>query len=173
MNEELLKPEEISAREYSEILFFAVDKSVYGIEIGLVEEIISMEAITVIPRLPDYIKGVINLRGKVVPVFSLRRRFGIEEIPFDDRNCIVILSLENGTQAGFIIDRIREVMNIDKTKISNAPYGNSVNESRYIKSIIDIGDGEIKMLLDCDRVVGVNVQPTAQADKAAEEKKPE
>ena len=79
-----------------EILFFNIGESIYGIEIKYVNEIINIEQITVVPKLPDYIKGVINIRGKVVPIISVRNRFGIEEIPYDDRTCIIVLEFENG-----------------------------------------------------------------------------
>ena len=135
-----------------EILFFNIGESIYGIEIKYVQEIINIEQITVVPKIPDYIKGVINIRGKVVPIISVRNRFGIEEIPYDDRTCIIVLEFEDGEQVGIIVDRVQEVLVAKPTDISKAPDSKNVNANRYIKSIIEI-DGDIKLLLDCDKLI--------------------
>ena len=135
-----------------EILFFNIGESIYGIEIKYVNEIINIEQITVVPKLPDYIKGVINIRGKVVPIISVRNRFGIEEIPYDDRTCIIVLEFENGDQVGIIVDRVQEVLVAKPGDISKAPDSKNVNANRYIKSIIEI-EGDIKLLLDCDKLI--------------------
>lgn len=135
-----------------EILFFNIGESIYGIEIKYVKEIISVEQITVVPKIPDYIKGVINIRGKVVPIISVRNRFGIEEIPYDDRTCIIVLEFEDGEQVGIIVDRVQEVLIAKPSDISKAPDSKNVNANRYIKSIIEI-EGDIKLLLDCDKLI--------------------
>ena len=80
----------------AEVLFFDIGETIYGIEIKYINEIIGIEQITVVPKIPDHIKGVINIRGKVVPVISIRKRFGMEEIPYDDRTCIVVIEFEDG-----------------------------------------------------------------------------
>lgn len=135
-----------------EILFFTIGDKTYGIEIEFINEIISIEQITVVPKIPDYIKGVINIRGKVVPVISVRKRFGMEEIPYDDRTCIIVLEFENGEQVGIIVDRVQEVVVVDKSIISKTPDCKNVNANRYIKSIINSED-EIKLLLDCTKLI--------------------
>ncbi|MCX4256318.1 MAG: chemotaxis protein CheW [Oscillospiraceae bacterium] len=135
-----------------EILFFNIGESIYGIEIKYVQEIINIEQITVVPKIPDYIKGVINIRGKVVPIISVRNRFGIEEIPYDDRTCIIVLEFEDGEQVGIIVDRVQEVLVAKPGDISKAPDSKNVNANRYIKSIIEI-EGDIKLLLDCDKLI--------------------
>ncbi|MBQ8780933.1 MAG: purine-binding chemotaxis protein CheW [Oscillospiraceae bacterium] len=135
-----------------EVLFFTLGEKVYGIEIDYVQEIIGIEQITVVPKIPDYIKGVINIRGKVVPVISVRKRFGIEEIPYDDRTCIIVLEFENGTQVGIIVDRVQEVVVVDKNIVSKVPDSKNVNSNKYIKSIINSADS-IKLLLDCDKLI--------------------
>lgn len=135
-----------------EILFFTIGDKTYGVEIEFVKEIISIEQITVVPKIPDYIKGVINIRGKVVPVISVRKRFGMEEIPYDDRTCIIVLEFENGEQVGIIVDRVQEVVVVDKTIISKTPDCKNVNSNRYIKSIINSEDN-IKLLLDCTKLI--------------------
>ena len=97
------------AAEGGEALLFSIDDVVYGIEIKYVSTIINIEQITKVPKVPEYIKGVINLRGKIVPVISVRNRFGKEEIPYDERTCIIILEFDDGNLVGIIVDRMREV----------------------------------------------------------------
>lgn len=135
-----------------EILFFNIGESSYGIEIKYVNEIINIEQITIVPKIPDYIKGVINIRGKVVPIISVRNRFGMEEIPYDDRTCIIVLQFEDNDPVGIIVDRVQEVLVAKSGDISKAPDSKNVNANRYIKSIIEI-EGEIRLLLDCDKLV--------------------
>ncbi|MGN0665204.1 MAG: chemotaxis protein CheW [Huintestinicola sp.] len=135
-----------------ELLLFTIDDIIYGIEIIYVNEIIGIEQITVVPKVPDYIKGVINIRGKVVPVISIRKRFGKEEIPYDERTCIIVLEFEDGNQVGIIVDRVREVAQVKASEICATPNYKNVNANRYIKSIIESGDG-VKLLLNCERLV--------------------
>lgn len=134
-----------------EILLFNIEDSVYGVEIQYITEIIGMQPITIVPKVPNYIKGVINLRGKVIPVLSIRKRFGKEEIDYDQRTCIIVIEWE-GTAAGFIVDRVREVAAVRPEQISATPDYRSVNANRYIRNIIDSGN-EIKLLLDCKKLV--------------------
>ena len=149
--------EEINGKTYTangvEVLFFNIGDTVYGIEIEYINEIIGIEHIPVVPKIPDYIKGIINIRGKMVPVISVRKRFGMEEIPYDDRTCIIVLEFENGIQVGIIVDRVQEVVVVDKDIISKTPDCKNVNTNRYIKSIVNDNDG-IKLLLDCDKLIG-------------------
>lgn len=144
--------ERVSATDGTEILFFSICDKSYGIEIQYIKEIISIEDITVIPKIPNYIKGVINLRGKIVPVISIRKRFGIEEIPYDDRTCIIVLEFETGDQVGVIVDRVQEVITADNSIISKVPDSHNVNINRYIKNIINFED-EVKLLFDCHKLV--------------------
>ena len=135
-----------------EVLFFTLGETVYGIEIKYINEIIGIEQITIVPKIPDHVKGVINIRGKVVPVISIRRRFGMEEIPYDDRTCIIVIEFDNGSQVGIIVDRVQEVVVVKSEYISKTPNYKNVNTNRYIKSIVEIND-DIKLLLDCDKLI--------------------
>jgi len=134
-----------------ELLLFLIDGCTYGIEIQYITEIIGIQQITVIPKVPDYIKGVINLRGKVVPIMSVRKRFGKEEIPYDERTCIIVIEWE-GTSVGLIVDRVREVVTVTPDQISATPNSKNVNANRYIRNIIECGD-EIRLLLDCCKII--------------------
>ncbi len=135
-----------------EVLFYSIGQTIYGIEISYINEIIGIERITKVPKIPDYIKGVINLRGKVIPVISIRKRFGLEEIPYDDRTCIIVIEFENGNQVGIIVDRVQEVVVVKNEHISRTPDYKNVNSNRYIKNIIEIG-ADIKLLLDCEKLI--------------------
>ena len=149
-----LMNEEMSTSFYNggTVLFFNLDNTIYGIEIKYINEIISIEQITVVPKVPDYIKGIINIRGKIVPIISVRRRFGKPEIPYDERTCIIVLSFEDGNQVGIIVDRVQAVVEIKPSEICATPDFKNVNTNRYIKSIIESG-GEIEQLLNCEKLI--------------------
>lgn len=140
------------AAEDIEVLSFSIGDVIYAINIKYVKEIIAVEQITVVPKIPGYIKGVINIRGKVVPVISVRKRFGIEEIPYDDRTCIIVLEFEDGDQVGIIVDRVQEVITAKKSSISKPPDSKNVNANKYIKSIINLEDGK-RLLISCDKLI--------------------
>ncbi len=134
-----------------EVLLFNIEDNVYGVEIQYITEIIGIQPITIVPKVPEYIKGVINIRGKVIPVMSIRKRFGKEEIPYDERTCIIVIEWD-GTSVGLIVDRVREVLPVKSRHISAPPDYKSVNANRYIRNIID-SNNEIKLLLDCQKLV--------------------
>jgi purine-binding chemotaxis protein CheW len=137
-----------------EILWFNIGEVIYGIEIEYINEIIGIDKTTVIPNIPDYIKGVINIRGKVVPVISIRKRFGVEEVEYDDRTCIIVLEFDGGMQqVGVIVDRVQEVVVVDHDLITQTPTYQNVNANRYIKNIIENSSGEAKLLLDCEKLI--------------------
>lgn len=139
--------------EGREILSFSINDVVYAVEIKYVQEIISgVEQVTVVPMIPKHIKGVINIRGKVVPVISVRMRFGLEEIPYDDRTCIIVLEFDDGDQVGIIVDRVQAVIDVKEIDISKPPDSKNINANRYIKSIVNIEDGK-KLLIDCDKLI--------------------
>lgn len=133
------------------ILLFHIDNNVYGIEIQFITEIIGIQPITIVPRVPDYIKGVINLRGKVIPVMSVRKRFGKPEISYDERTCIVVVEWDT-TAVGLIVDKVDEVLEVEAKQLASPPDYKNVNANRYIRSIVQAEDG-IKLLLDCQKIV--------------------
>ncbi|MGN1480535.1 chemotaxis protein CheW [Porcipelethomonas sp.] len=134
-----------------QILLYYIDDVLYGIEIQYVTEIIGVQPITVVPRVPDFIKGVINIRGKVVPVISIRHKINRPEIPYDDKTCIIVVEL-NDLTVGLIVDRVREITTVLPTDTCSAPDFKNVNENQYIQSIID-SNGEIKQLLDINKLI--------------------
>ncbi|MGN0620572.1 MAG: chemotaxis protein CheW [Porcipelethomonas sp.] len=134
-----------------EILLYYINEVLYGIEIQYVTEIISIQPITAVPKVPDFIKGVINIRGKVVPVISVRRKINEPEVPYDDKTCIIVVEL-NELTVGLIVDRVREISTVLPTDTCSAPDFRNVNQNQYIQSIID-SNGEIKQLLDINKLI--------------------
>jgi len=123
----------------------------YGLEILKVQEIIGMMDITPVPRTPDFIRGVINLRGKVIPIVDLRLKFGMEPAAQSEQTCIIVVQAQ-GVQMGIVVDQVSEVLDIDSEDIEDAPsFGADVN-SDYILGI-GKSEGRVKLLLDIDRVL--------------------
>ena len=118
-------------------------------------EIIGMMPITSVPRTPDFVKGVINLRGKVIPVTDLRLRFDIPEIDYTERTCIIVVEIAGAggkMQIGIVVDAVTEVLPVREEEIEPAPaFGASV-DTRYILGMANM-DGAVKILLDIDRVL--------------------
>lgn len=133
------------------ILTFYVEDQIYGIEIKYITDIIEILPITAIPKVPKYIKGVFNLRGKVIPVMSIRERFGKEQIPYDSRTCVVVLEI-NDVSAGIIIDKVCEVANVKSDDITPPPSFKSVNVNRFISNIVN-ADDHVKLILDCNKLI--------------------
>jgi purine-binding chemotaxis protein CheW len=132
-------------------LTFTVGKEDYGIEISHVTEIIGIQKITDVPDMPQYIKGVINLRGKVIPVMDVRLRFRMPEREYDDRTCTVVVSV-NGAPVGLVVDTVKEVIDIPENQIELPPEVAESSTQRYIKGLGKIGE-DVKILLDIEKLV--------------------
>ncbi|MPQ31584.1 purine-binding chemotaxis protein CheW [Clostridium estertheticum] len=132
-------------------LTFSVGKESYGIEIKFVTEIIGIQEITEVPELPDYVKGIINLRGKIIPVIDVRLRFRKEPKDYNDRTCIVVINIKE-TVVGLIVDNVAEVINIDDSNIVPPPQMKTGFHNRYVRGIGKVGN-EVKLLLDCDKLL--------------------
>ena len=105
-------------------LTFSLAEEEYGIGILKVKEIIGMMAITTMPQAPSYVKGVINLRGKVIPVVDLRLKFGLEEMEYTDRTCIIVVEIKTNTDnvlIGIVVDAVSEVLNVKAADIEDTP----------------------------------------------------
>ena len=132
-------------------LTFTVGKEDYGIEIYNVTEIIGIQKITDVPDMPAYIKGVINLRGKVISVMDVRLRFKMTEREYDDRTCIVVVSV-GGAAVGLVVDTVKEVANIPESQIELPPEVAEASSQSYVKGLGMIGD-DVKILLDVAKLV--------------------
>jgi purine-binding chemotaxis protein CheW len=130
--------------------FFLKDEE-YGIEILKVQEIIGMLPITRVPRTPDFVKGVINLRGKIIPVTDLRSRFGMEEREITAETCTIVVQA-GGLEIGVIVDKVSEVLDISDQEIEDVPsFGTDVS-TEYLLGIGNT-NGRVRLLLDIDKIL--------------------
>ena len=139
-------------------LTFSMNQEEYGVGILTIKEIIGMMRITPVPQTPDYVKGVINLRGKVIPVIDLRLRFGMNSNGYTERTCIIVVEIENDSrtlQIGIVVDSVSEVMNIKGSDIEQTPeFGTTLNTD-YILGMAKTAEN-VKILLDIARVLSAS-----------------
>ncbi|MEI7637881.1 MAG: chemotaxis protein CheW [Syntrophus sp. (in: bacteria)] len=155
------------AHREGKYLTFSLAGEEYGIGIRKVKEIIGMMAITTVPIIPPYFKGVINLRGKVIPVVDLRLKFGMEEIEYTDRTCIIVVELNTNAVnilMGIVVDAVSEVLNVKVDDIEDSPSFGACMNTDYILGMAKAGNG-VKILLDIDKVM--SEQEIASFDAAA------
>lgn len=131
-------------------LTFVLDNESYGIGINNVTEIIGIQPIALVPELPDYIRGIINLRGKIIPVMDVRLRFKKTFREYNDRTCIIVVDI-NDLSIGLIVDSVSEVLIIPEQDIVPPPNLNKVS-NKYIRGIGKI-ENEVKLILDCDKLI--------------------
>lgn len=148
-----IAPEDMHTGKY---LTFSLGNESYGVAVLKIKEIIRMQKITPVPQTPDHVKGVINLRGKVIPVVDMRLKFGLGSDEVGERTCIVVVQIETPekgqTMVGLIVDAVEEVVTIDGADVEETPDLGSQFETHYILGIAKI-KGEVKTLLDIDAVV--------------------
>ncbi len=138
-------------------LTFNLGDEGYGLEILKVQEIIGIQTITKIPRTPAYVKGVINLRGKVIPVVDLRSKFDMEELEFTRETCIIVVQVvRNDTSLvmGIIVDEVSEVLDISSGQIEAAPTLGTSVDTHFIMGMAKT-ENAVKILLDIDRVLSL------------------
>jgi purine-binding chemotaxis protein CheW len=149
-------------------LTVVLEQEAYGLAVLKIREIIRLQKITPVPRMPDFVKGVINLRGRVIPVIDLRVKFGLKA-EFTERTCIVVVQIRGSAtqtvQMGLIVDSVEEVVTLAATEIEPTPdFGTKIDTS-YLLGLAKV-KGQVKTLLDLDRVVAAEqvqaiAQPTA------------
>ncbi len=134
-------------------MIFRSGEEFYGLELRYVNEIIQIQPITAVPEVEDYMKGLINLRGKIIPVIDVRLRFKQEPIEYNDRTCIIIINV-NGTIVGLIVETIADVVNIDEKDIEPPPsLSSNVGKNKYVYGLGKTGDS-VKLLLDPEKLIG-------------------
>ncbi len=136
-------------------LTFTLADEDYGIEILKVKEIIGMMPITKVPQTPNYVKGVINLRGKVIPVVELRRKFEMPQQGYNDRTCIIVVEISGSggsTMMGIVVDSVSEVVQIKNEDVEDAPRFGTKLEMEYILGMAKF-EGSVKILLEIDKVL--------------------
>lgn len=147
--EELLEED----TQKGKFMTFQTGKEFFGISISYVNEIIVMQPITAIPEVEDYIKGLINLRGKIIPVIDVRIRFRMEPLEYTDRTCIIVINVKS-TVVGLIVEKIAEVDTIPEEDIVPPPsLGHKENEhNKYVYGLAKTGDS-VKLLLDPEKLI--------------------
>jgi purine-binding chemotaxis protein CheW len=133
-------------------LTFSLDGEVYALDIRYVTEIVGIQKITKVPDLPSFIKGVINLRGKVIPVMDVRARFGLQAREYDERTCVVVVQVVDGAM-GLVVDHVNEVMDMPAAQVEPPPEGSRDKTGRYVKGIGKMEE-DVKIVLDVERLVG-------------------
>lgn len=163
LSRQLVVQEEDTQR--GKYLTFPLGNEVFGIEIKFVTEIIGIQAITYVPEVPKYVKGIINLRGKIIPVIDVRIKFKKDTAEYDDRTCIIVIDIKD-TSIGLIVDSVSEVLEIGDENIVPPPSYKTGFQNKYIKGIGKVGK-DVKLLLDCDKIISDNdieAVENAQAD---------
>jgi len=128
-------------------LLFKIDSAYYGIPLAMALEILTMQSITRLPLVADYVKGIINLRGKVIPVLDVRQKLCIPACPYEDTTCIIVMDIR-GMHVGLIVDMVSEVVTVSPDKIIPPPktFGDRIS---YISSVSQLED-RIVLNLDCE-----------------------
>ena len=137
-----------------QLVVFDLNEEAYGVDIGAVREIIRMQEITRVPRAPEFIEGVINLRGKVIPVVDLRKRFGMPTKERDDENRIVVVDVD-GNDIGMVVDAVTEVSRVSSTLIEPPSSVITTNDSDFLTGIVRTDD-KLIILLDIARVISAS-----------------
>jgi len=135
----------------SKFLTFQIGSEDYAFYIQYITEIIGIQKITELPNVPKYIRGLINLRGKVIPIIDVRLRFDKQEREYDERTCIIVTHL-NDVHIGLIVDRVSEVLNIPAKDIDLPPTISKGSESRFISGLGKI-DGNVKIIVNLERLL--------------------
>ncbi|MFC1513125.1 chemotaxis protein CheW [Thermodesulfobacteriota bacterium] len=148
MEDDLYDDEDTMKDKY---LTFHLAGEDYGIDIAFVTEIIGIQKITEVPDMPNFVKGVINLRGKVIPVMDVRLRFHLDERDYDERTCIVVVDI-NTTAVGLVVDQVNEVADIPEADVEPPPRTTKGTSSRYLKGMGKVDD-EVRILLNVDKLL--------------------
>ena len=163
---------EISKKLAGKYLTFRLGNEEYGLQILKVQEIIQMQQITRLPRTPEYILGVINLRGKIIPVLDLRRKFGLEASQDTDKTCINVVQIADAKgqpiTIGIRIDEVKEVLDIAASNIQETPSFGAAVDTDFILGLGKISDS-VKILLDIDKAISVS-DTTVMATLASEQR---
>ncbi len=144
------KNAEQTEEKYFQVVTFKLENEEYGIDIMKVQEINRMQSFTRVPNAPDYVKGVINLRGKIIPIISLRTKFGMSEKEYDKKSRIIVVNFDNIT-LGFIVDSVEEVLTIPESSVDTALNISTNIHSNYIKGVAKI-DERLIILLELEKL---------------------
>ena len=130
-------------------LTFTSDGLTIGISTDYVTEIITNHSITVLPLVPDYVKGIINLRGQIIPIIDIRLRMGKEAIAYTNHTCIIVLNIDS-VLIGIVVDMVQQVIDIDKSLISSMPIE---DHQELINCMVSLDERSVLLFLDCEQLV--------------------
>ncbi|MGL5973039.1 MAG: chemotaxis protein CheW [Oscillospiraceae bacterium] len=133
-------------------LSFYISGALYSVELYKILEIISIQPITYLPKMPHYIKGIINLRGKIIPVIDINLKFSNEQNIYDEKTCIIVVNIDN-FQIGLIVDNVQEVINSSSVSISSIPDFSDINNNKYLDFIIK-NENNVILNIDCSKLIG-------------------
>ncbi|MEG2000366.1 MAG: chemotaxis protein CheW [Evtepia sp.] len=142
--------------DQSRYLLFYIGEAFYGIPLALVLEIIDIQNITHLPCVADYIKGIVNLRGQIVPVIDVRLKFQMTERAYDEKTCIIILECHE-MQVGLIVDSVVEVVTVESCKLARPPAVGDL-DSRYLSSVAEVGD-KVILNIDFEQFFQIDINP--------------
>ncbi|MBP5160003.1 MAG: purine-binding chemotaxis protein CheW [Lachnospiraceae bacterium] len=145
-------PEEEEDTQRDRYMTFKCGEDYFGIGIGYVDEIIGIQQIAQVPDTPDYVMGLINLRGKIIPIMDVRIRFKKPPIPYDDRTCVIVVTIGE-TMIGLIVDTIAEVVTITEEDILAPPTTGNNASNRFVYGLGRVG-GDVKLLVDPEKLIG-------------------
>jgi purine-binding chemotaxis protein CheW len=157
----------VKTAQAGKFLSFILGEEEYGLEILKVQEINGMMGITRVPRTSDYVRGVINLRGRVIPIVSLRKKFKMASVPDTEKTCIIVVQVKHSEREitmGIIVDEVSEVLNISERQIEAPPsFGGGMEEADFITGMGKL-ENRVVILLDIDRVMsGTEIEAVIQA----------
>ena len=148
-------------------MLFHIADEIFGIALTHITEIVEMPKITVVPDMPDFAKGVINLRGRIIPLMDLRLRFGLTEREYDDRTCIIIVRI-NETVVGVIVDTVAEVFDIPESDIDPPPTFEGAKAVRQCVAGLAKVDDRVAILVDVDQLLhGHELEALSGDEKSA------
>ncbi|WP_313075018.1 chemotaxis protein CheW [Lacrimispora sp.] len=130
-------------------LTFRTDNLIFGVSTNYIIEIITNHAITTMPMMPNYVKGIINLRGQIVPIIDIRLRLGKSEIEYTNTTCVIVLNVDS-VFIGIIVDAVEQVLDIDYSQISSIPAN---NREELVSGMISMPDNKVVLLMDCETLV--------------------
>lgn len=146
-------------------LSFRLAEEEYGIDIQFVTEIVGIQRISAVPEMPTYIKGVINLRGQVIPIMDVRARFHMPEQAYNERTCVIVVNM-NENFVGLVVDAVREVASLPQDSICEAPRVARSQSAQYIKGIGKVGE-DVKIILDVYKLVSDSAISNIKSGPAA------
>lgn len=140
---------ETIAEDRERFLTFMSDGLTFAVSTNYIIEIVTDYAITFLPMVPDFVKGIINLRGQIIPIIDIRLRLGKMPIDYTRTTCIIVLEI-NAVSIGIVVDSVSQVLDINKENISSVPVN---NQQEMVNGMISLDDGSVVLLLDCAELV--------------------